>query len=52
MANNDPNMLGNFFSTLFKFIGKMILWALWAIFRATELICQGLAAWIKNNLTQ
>jgi hypothetical protein len=52
MADNDKNMLGEFLSTVVKFIWKMFLWTLWAIFRMMELACQGLAAWIKNSLTQ
>ncbi len=49
---NDKNLLGEFLSTVLKFIWKMLQWALWAFLRIIELISGGLATWIKNNLTQ
>jgi hypothetical protein len=52
MAQNEKGMLGEFLSTIIRFIGKMLGWAFWAIFRITELISGGMATWIKNALMQ
>ncbi len=49
---NEKSMLGEFLGTILKFLWKMLLWVLWAIFRLLELISQGLAGWIKNQLMQ
>lgn len=51
-TTSDKNMLGEFFSTVFRFLWKLLLWVSWALFRAVELISGGVASWIKSTLTQ
>ena len=44
-------MLAEFLTCILRFAFKLILWTLWAIFRLLELISQGIASYIKNQLS-
>jgi hypothetical protein len=51
MAEKNQNMLAEFISCILRFAWKLFLWTLWAVFRVLELISQGIATYIKNQLT-